>query len=100
MKNTEKKGKKVFTFVMPVIMLILIVVFCIRYCFFVSETIYTESVTHLAEVYHQSNESMNELVRNNWANLHLWTEYLMDVSDAEAIDDFVEEAGKIQGFSV
>ena len=74
------------------IMIIGITVFGIRYYDFVSHTIYSESVSHLTEIFHQSNLSLQNLVKRNWIHMHLWADYLQDVSDEEQIREFVAHA--------
>ena len=74
------------------IMIIGITVFGIRYYDFVSHTIYSESVSHLTEIFHQSNLSLQNLVKRNWIHMHLWADYLKDVSDEEQIREFVAHA--------
>ena len=44
-----------------------------RYFEFVSKTVYEESVSHLTEVFHQSNNVLNELTNKNLTYLHMWT---------------------------
>ena len=38
---------------------------------FVTQTIYTESINHLTEIYHQANQSLNNLVGRNWSIMHM-----------------------------
>ncbi|MBO5154932.1 MAG: response regulator [Eubacterium sp.] len=82
-----------------VIMIIGITVFGIRYYHFVSQTIYSESVSHLTEIFHQANTSLQNLVKKNWTHMHLWADYLQDVSDEEEIRDFVAHAKEETGFT-
>ncbi|MGN1095039.1 MAG: response regulator, partial [Eubacteriales bacterium] len=71
----------------------------VRYYKFVSETIYTESVAHLTEIYHQANQSLHGLVSRNWSNMHLWADYLKDIDDEEQIEDFLVHAKEEAGFT-
>ncbi|MGN0983094.1 MAG: histidine kinase dimerization/phospho-acceptor domain-containing protein [Candidatus Limivicinus sp.] len=75
-----------------ILLLIGISAVCARYYVFVSQTIYSESVSHLAEIFHQANSSLYNLVEKNWSNLHLWSDYLQDVTDEKEIEDFVAHA--------
>ena len=58
-----------------------IVLTAFRYFKFVSKTVYEESASHLTEVFHQSNNVLNELANKNLTYLHMWGEYLKKVSD-------------------
>ena len=69
------------------------------YFTFVSETIYTESVAHLTEMFRLTNSSLTTLVNQNWTNLHMWEEYLLVVSDAEEIRDYVAVQKEKTGFT-
>ena len=42
-----------------------------RYFEFVSKTVYEESASHLTEVFHQSNNVLNELANKNLTYLHM-----------------------------
>ena len=48
-----------------------IVLTVFRYFEFVSKTVYEESVSHLTEVFHQSNNVLNELTNKNLTYLHM-----------------------------
>ena len=69
------------------------------YFTFASETIYTESVAHLTEMFRLTNSSLTTLVNQNWTNLHMWEEYLLVVSDAEEIRDYVAVQKEKTGFT-
>ncbi len=43
---------------------------------FVNQTIYSESINHLKEIYHQANQSLHSLVGRNWSTMHMWVPYL------------------------
>ncbi len=58
---------------------ILLTVF--RYLEFVSKTVYEESVSHLTEVFHQSDNMLSELTDKNLTYLHMWGEYLQNTSE-------------------
>ena len=49
-----------------------IVLLVFRYSRFVSKTIYEESVSHLTEVFHQSDNMLRELTDKNLTYLHMW----------------------------
>lgn len=82
-----------------ILLLIGITVACARYNTFVSQTIYSESISHLTEIFHQANTSLSDLVKGNWSCLHLWADYIQDVSDEQEIDAFVAHAKQENGFT-
>ena len=57
----KKRLKIVFG---AVLLLVVVVMASFRYYAFVSDMIYTESVSHLSEIYHQSNRSLQNFVEN------------------------------------
>ena len=69
-----------------------------RYFEFVSKTVYEESVSHLTEVFHQSNNVLSELTNKNLTYLHMWSEYLQTTSSESKIRDYVEKAQNEAGF--
>ena len=71
----------------------------VRYYTFVSQTIYTESIAHLTEIYHQANQSFYTMLGRNWSTMHLWADYLQDVEDEEQIVDYVAHAKEKTGFT-
>ena len=71
----------------------------IWYYSFVSQMIYTESTAHLTEIFHQSNQSLHNLVGRNWSTMHMWVPYLRDTSDEDKIKDFVSSAQEEVGFT-
>ncbi|MGN0466939.1 MAG: response regulator [Lachnospiraceae bacterium] len=91
--------KRLRTIFATAVLLIGIVGVSICYYFFVSDTIYSESVSHLTEIFHQANRSLHNLVSKNWTNMHMWASYLQDVSDEEKIQDYVNQAKKETGFT-
>ena len=91
--------KRLSAVIAAVILLIGIAAVSVRYYLFVSQTIYSESVSHLTEIFQQTNRSLYHLVGRDWTNLHLWADYLQDVSDENQIRDFVAHAQKETGFT-
>ena len=75
-----------------------IVLIAFRYFKFVSKTVYEESASHLTEVFHQSNNVLNELANKNLTYLHMWGEYLKKVSDESEIRDYIDKAQEEAGF--
>ena len=91
--------KRLRTVVAAVALIIGIIALSSRYYFFVSQTIYAESVSHLTEIFHQANRSLNNLVSRNWTNMHLWVDYLQDVQDENQIENFITHAREETGFT-
>ena len=63
-----------------------------------SKTIYEESVSHLTEVFHQSDNMLRELTDKNLTYLHMWGENLQDISNEDEIRDYIKKAQKDAGF--
>lgn len=53
--------------------------------------IHEESISHLAEIYGQSNKSLKKMMDKNWVNLHIWSDFLSDVSDEQQIKKFLKK---------
>ena len=58
---------------------------CSRYFSFVSQTVYQESTSHLSELVHKSDNTLNQLVSRNRMLLHLWGDLLEIASSDEQI---------------
>ena len=71
----------------------------LQYYNFVTQTIYTESVAHLTEIYHQANQSLHTLVGRNWSAMHTWAPYLRDTADEEKIDAYIASLQEESGFT-
>ena len=73
-----------------------------QYLGFISKTVYEESVSHLAEVFHQSDNMLRELTDKNLTYLHMWGENLQNISDEDEIRDCIkkaqENAGSVEFF--
>ena len=82
-----------------VILLIGISGICAKYYAFVTQTIRSESIAHLTEIFHQADSSLANFVQKNWGGLRLWADYLRDVSDEEDIDAFLSHAKDRSGFT-
>ena len=80
------------------VLLIVVVLNVFRYYRFVSETVYEESVSHLTEVFHQSDNMLRELTNKNLTYLHMWGENLQDIFNEGEIRDYVEKAQEDAGF--
>ena len=79
-----------------------IVLLVFQYFGFISKTVYEESVSHLAEVFHQSDNMLRELTDKNLTYLHMWGENLQNISDEDEIRDCIkkaqENAGSVEFF--
>lgn len=63
---------------------------------FVTKTVYEESVSHLTEIFHQSDNMLRELANRNMTYLHMWSEYLKHTSREEEVRNYIEKAKKTQ----
>ena len=102
--TNQKKRKKSFmkkqSAVVATIVLLVGIIFCsVQYFRFVSKTVYQESVSHLTEIFQQSNRSLTELVNKNLTYLHLWSEFLQTASSESEICDYINKAQKETEFS-
>ena len=75
-----------------------IVLMVFRYFDFVSKTIYEESVSHLTEVFHQSDNMLRELTDKNLTYLHIWGENLQNTSSEDEIRNYIKNAQEDAGF--
>ena len=75
-----------------------IVLLVFQYFGFVSKTVYEESVSHLTEVFHQSDNMLRELTDKNLTYLHMWGENLQNTSSEGEIRDCVKKAQEDAGF--
>ena len=69
-KPVRKKGLKNSCFFFFSFIGVVLAVF--RYYKFMSKSIYEESVSHLTEVLHQSDQMLRELTNKNLTYLHIW----------------------------
>lgn len=94
-KPVRRKQLKAAVFI-AVLMGIVLMIF--RYFGFVSKTIYEESVSHLTEVFHQSDNMLRELTDKNLTYLHMWGENLQNTASEEEIRDYIKKAQEDAGF--
>ena len=98
--NTDREKpamrKRLQTAVFATLMIVMVLT-AFRYFSFVAETIYEESVSHLTEVFHQSDKMLTELTNKNLSYLHMWSEYLRDASGESEIRDYIENAQEDAG---
>ena len=94
-KPVRSKQLKAAVFIAVLAGIILLV---FQYFGFVSKTIYEESVSHLTEVFHQSDNMLRELTNKNLTYLHIWGENLQNISGEDEIRDYIENAQEDAGF--
>ena len=94
-KPVMRKRFKIAVFIAVFVGIVLMV---FQYFGFVSKTVYGESVSHLTEVFHQSDNMLRELTDRNLTYLHMWSEYLRNTSDEGEIRDYIEKAQEDVGF--
>ena len=97
-KREKRIRKKRFRIAVFLVLFIGIVLAVFQYFEFVSKTIYEESVSHLTEVFHQSDNMLRELTNKNLTYLHMWSEYLQATSSEGEIRDYIEKAQQDAGF--
>ena len=99
-KRMRPLGKRRVAALAAVIVLLLgIAAAGVQYFDFVFQTVYKESTAHLAEVLHQSNNMLNEVVEKNLTYLHLWETTMRHISDEDEIRQFIESVQQETGFS-
>lgn len=62
----------------------------IKYFNFVNQTVYSESIAHLTEIYHQANQSLHSMVGRNWNSMHMWVPYLQDGKSDRQIEEYID----------
>ena len=97
-KRKKRVRKKTLRIAVFAVLFIGIVVTVSQYFKFVSETVYEESVSHLTEVFHQSDNMLRELTNKNLTYLHMWGENLQHTSGENEIRDYIEKAQEDAGF--
>ena len=99
-KRMRPLGKRRVAALTAVLVLLLgIAAAGVQYFDFVSRTVYEESTAHLAEVLHQSNNMLNEVVEKNLTYLHMWEATMRHISDEDEIRQLIEAVQQETGFS-
>lgn len=86
--NTRKRKKfirKRSDIAAITVLLICIILAGFQYFRFVSNVVYQESVSHLTEILHQSNNALTEMSNKNLTYLHMLSEYLQNISSENEI---------------
>ena len=91
-KSVMRKRLKISVFIAAFACIALLV---FQYLGFISKTVYEESVSHLAEVFHQSDNMLRELTDKNLTYLHIWGENLQNISDEDEIRDCIKKAQEL-----
>ena len=94
-KPVMRKRLKTAVFIAGFVCIALMV---FRYFGFVSKTVYEESVSHLTEVFHQSDNMLRELTDKNLTYLHMWGENLQNTSSEDEIRNYIKKAQEDAGF--
>ena len=94
-KAVMRKRLKIAVFIAAFLGIIFMI---FRYFGFVSKTIYEESVSHLTEVFHQSDNMLREVTDKNLTYLHMWGENLQNISGEDEIRDYIKKAQEDAGF--
>ena len=94
-KRVIKKRLKIAVFI---VLFIGIISAVFQYFKFVSATVYEESVSHLTEVFHQSDNMLREVTDKNLTYLHMWGENLQHTAGENEIRDYIEKAQEDAGF--
>ena len=79
-------------------LLLVVILAVFQYFQFVTRTVYDESVSHLREITHQSDNMLRELANKNLTYLHMWSAYLQTASDEQEIRNYIQEAQADAGF--
>ena len=106
--NDQKRGGKL-KFRLPqqwrgtaaalLVLFVLLGGICARYFQFISQTVYQESTSHLSELVHKSDNMLNHLVSRNKMLLHLWGDFLDNVSSEEQIRAYFHKAQQDTGYA-
>lgn len=70
-----------------------------NYLNFVNSTIFEESSAHLKEIYHQTNQSVQSLVGNNWNTMEMWVPYFANAESEDEIYQYIEIIRERTGFT-
>ena len=60
--------------------------------------VYEESVSHLTEVFHQSDNMLRELTDKNLTCLHMWGENVQNTSSEDDSSNYIQKAQEDAGF--
>ena len=83
--------KKIYLVLFSAFFAISLIVFGLSYYRFVSQMIHEESISHLAEIYGQSNTSLKKMMDKNWGYLHIWSDFLGNINDEQQAKNFLKK---------
>lgn len=72
---------------------------CVKYSQFVDQTIYSESTSHLTEIFHQANQSLHDVVGRKWGVMRMWAPYFRDAESDEQIENYIKSVKDLVGFT-
>ena len=98
-KDRKRTGmRKRFSIAAYLAVFACVVLLVFQYFGFISKTVYEESVSHLTEVFHQSDNMLRELTDKNLTYLHMWGENLQNIHSEDEIRDYIKKAQEDAGF--
>ena len=98
-KDRKRTGmRKRFSIAAYLAVFACVVLLVFQYFGFISKTVYEESVSHLTEVFHQSDNMLRELTDKNLTYLHMWGENLQNIPSEDEIRDYIKKAQEDAGF--
>ena len=98
-KDRKRTGmRKRFSIAAYLAVFACVVLLVFQYFGFISKTVYEESVSHLTEVFHQSDNMLRELTDKNLTYLHMWGENLQNITSEDEIRDYIKKAQENAGF--
>ena len=98
-KDRKRTGmRKRFSIAAYLAVFACVVLLVFQYFGFISKTVYEESVSHLTEVFHQSDNMLRELTDKNLTYLHMWGENLQNTLSEDEIRDYIKKAQEYAGF--
>ena len=98
-KDRKRTGmRKRFSIAVYIAVFACVVLLVFQYFGFISKTVYEESVSHLTEVFHQSDNMLRELTDKNLTYLHMWGENLQNIPSEDEIRDYIKKAQEDAGF--
>ena len=98
-KDRKRTGmRKRFSIAAYLAVFACVVLLVFQYFGFISKTVYEESVSHLTEVFHQSDNMLRELTDKNLTYLHMWGDNLQNITSEDEIRDYIKKAQENAGF--
>lgn len=92
-------NKRALTVIITAVLAVCVILSGVAYYKMISKTVYTESVIHLTELFHQSDIALEQFVDTTYSNMHIWADYLKVREDEKAVKEVLSEVKKETGFS-